>query len=359
MTARAALSPDGRLVRLAWADGRAAELGARWLFDHAREARDPVSGQRLQGLLEAGPRVLAVDCEGDLLRMLFAGSEHWRSVSLDDARPGQRAPSHTPWLRPAAILSAEPVAFNDFLADDGALLQALSRVTRFGLVLLDGAGRVPGSVERAVARFGFIRETNYGRIFDVRIEPSPSNLAFSGRGLELHTDNPYRDPPPTLQLLHALVADPAGGETLFVDGFAQAEALRTEAPEEFDLLARTPVRFSYTDASGARLSARAPVIDLAADGEIKAIRLNHRSLDLEPGGAEVERWYEAYLRFHRCVHAPDAAFERTLGPGEMVIFDNLRILHGRRPLTGGSPRWLQGCYADRDGLQATLARLEA
>ena len=31
-----------------------------------------------------------------------------------------------------------------------------------------------------VATFGFVRETNYGELFDVRIEPDPSNLAFTG-----------------------------------------------------------------------------------------------------------------------------------------------------------------------------------
>ena len=230
-------------------------------------------------------------------------------------------------------------------------------MARFGLVLLDGAGTEPGTVERAVERFGFVRETNYGRLFDVRIEPSPTNLAFSGRGLELHTDNPYRDPTPTLQLLHALVADPHGGETLFVDGFAQADRLRQEAPGDFEALSRTPVGFRYADPSGACWTAEAPIIELDASGAVRAIRLNHRALDLSPdiGG----RWYDAYLAFHRQAHEPGAAFERALRPGEMVIFDNRRILHGRRGLVGGSPRWLQGCYADRDGLWATLARLEA
>jgi gamma-butyrobetaine dioxygenase len=54
--------------------------------------------------------------------------------------------------------------------------------------------------------FGFVRETNYGRLFDVRVVPDPSNLAFTSREILPHTDNPYRDPVPTLQLLHRLRA---------------------------------------------------------------------------------------------------------------------------------------------------------
>jgi gamma-butyrobetaine dioxygenase len=49
--------------------------------------------------------------------------------------------------------------------------------------------------------------------------------------------------------------------------------------------------------------------------------------------------------------------QRKLAPGEMVIFDNRRVLHGRSAYGGGGRRWLQGCYAERDGLHATLSRL--
>ena len=52
----------------------------------------------------------------------------------------------------------------------------------------------------------------------------PVWLCDNAQALDLHTDNPYRDPVPTLQLLHAITADAGGGETLFVDGFAHAEA---------------------------------------------------------------------------------------------------------------------------------------
>jgi gamma-butyrobetaine dioxygenase len=354
------ITEGGRSLRIGWPDGEGAELGARWLLDHADGARDPVSGQRGAGALKLGDpvRIRAARIEGVVLRVELASGVTC-GVCLERLRRRDR-PRQDLWLTPELIAWAKPMGFDDYLSDEAALRETLSRVSRLGLARLDGAGAQPGAVERAVVRFGFIRETNYGRIFDVKITASPANLAFSDKGLELHTDNPYRDPPPTLQLLHAITADPEGGETVFVDGFAHAEALRREAPEDFDLLAHTRVRFSYAEASGARWMARAPVIELAADGEMLALRLNHRSLDLEPGGGDrTERWYDAYLGFQRRVHAPGAAFERALAPGEMVIFDNLRILHGRRPLTGGSPRWLQGCYADRDGLGATLKRLQA
>jgi gamma-butyrobetaine dioxygenase len=361
--ANAELVQDGRLVRVTWPDGLSREFAARWLFDHADEARDPVSGQRGGGAMAllGASRIEAVELDGQRLSVRYAPSGACRHVGLDRLRSGD-APSAHPlslWPTPGPIAEALPVSFEDFLSDDQALREVLSRVTQWGLAVLVGAGGDPEAVERAVARFGFVRETNYGRIFDVRIEPQPGNLAYTDQALDLHTDNPYRDPVPTLQLLHAITTDASGGETLFVDGFAHAEALRHEAPGAFEVLAQTPVRFTFAEDSGARWSFVSPVLGIDTNGAVVTVRLNHRSLDLVPGDpAAIEAWYDAYLSYYRRVHAPEAAYGRRLGPGEMVIFDNRRLLHGRSSLTSDSPRWLRGCYADLDGLAATLARVD-
>jgi len=360
MTARVALMDGGRRACVTWPDGVSREVAARWLFDHGDEARDPVSGQRGHGALSLyGPCAIeSAGIEGQALGARFS-SGAWRHIGLARLREASTPPPISLWPAPDPIAQAPPVRFDDYLGDDQALREVLSRVARWGLAVLDGAGADPDAVERAVARFGFIRETNYGRTFDVRIEPQPGNLAYTDQALDLHTDNPYRDPVPTLQLLHAIIADGAGGETLFADGFAHAEALRREAPGAFEVLSRTPARFTFAAKDGSRWSCETPVLHLDATGALEAVRLNHRSLDLAPGEpAALEAWYDAYLAFYRCVHAPGTAYERRLATGEMVIFDNRRIVHGRRSLTIESPRWLRGCYADYDGLAATLARVE-
>ncbi len=47
-----------------------------------------------------------------------------------------------------------------------------------------------------------------------------------------------------------------------------------------------------------------------------------------------------------------------LSPGESFIVDNTRVLHARKGYSGAGSRWLQGCYADKDGLLSTLAAIE-
>ena len=350
----------GARIELSWRGGRVTSAPAPWLFDMAEAGEGHASGHRRRGGLETiACAVQAAALDGSDVVLRFASEAADRRIPTA-AFCGDRAPGAGDeiehWPSPERLAETRPIEFDAYLADDGVLAQALQEVARLGIVFLADAGVRPLAVECAVARFGYIRETNYGRLFDVREEAAPSHLAYTASELELHTDNPYRDPAPTLQLLHVIEAADVGGESQFVDGFAQAEALRREAPNRFRVLTATPVEFAFTGSAGERYAATAPVIEVAPDGRLKALRVNHRAFRPPPlASGVVEAWYEAYLDLYQRLHAPAARLRRKLAPGDMVMFDNRRVLHGRSAY--GGRRWLQGCYAERDGLYATLSRL--
>jgi gamma-butyrobetaine dioxygenase len=264
-------------------------------------------------------------------------------------------------------------AWADYLADDAVRAQCLDAVAVTGFALLSGVDPEPGTVLRVAETFGFVRETNYGRLFDVRVVADPANLAFTSRAIAPHTDNPYRDPVPTLQLLHCLRDAPVGGDTGLVDGFAAAAALRAADPASFRVLAATPWPFAYADET-TELRAVQPLITLTADGRITAVRLNNRSLrplllPLDRAAAA----YAAYRAWAELLSRPEFLLTLRLAPGDCLVFDNTRVLHARTAFTapGGAPagddpssddpvpaeRHLQGCYADLDGLLSTLAVL--
>jgi gamma-butyrobetaine dioxygenase len=356
---------EGDLARLTWKDGFEGVFALAWLLDNALSGEAGVGGHRIRtarDLVDAGdPARLSVRndhlslslakdvrlCAGPVLRAF--------AEALDSA--GSTA-TRTPWPRGADMADRPAIPFPDYLTHDLTLERALGDVVTFGLVRLVGAGADSEVVDRAVARFGHIRETNYGRRFEVRTLTAPDHLAYTNRALEPHTDNPYRDPAPTLQLLHCRRNAGAGGATYFVDGLALAEDLRREDPDAFLRLATRQVPFAYRAASGAVYEARSPAIRLDADGAVRGLRVNHRALgqvDFAP--VETALWYRAYLRFVGAADAPDRRVTFHLAPGDLVIFDNERLLHGRTEITGPADRLLEGCYADRDGLLATLARL--
>ncbi len=217
-------------------------------------------------------------------------------------------------------------------------------VMQTGVALVDGLSTTPGTVLTFANTLGIVRETNYGDLFDVRAEPEPINLAYSSVALPLHTDNPYRDPAPTVQILHCLMPAADGGATRLADGWAAADQLRSEAPDAFDALSTTVVRFRFNGEPGVDLMAERPILDVGPDGVLRSIALNHRSLVTPLSG-------QLAASFAQLVRRLDAnAIELTLQPGEAIVFDNRRVLHARRGFDPTAGRHLQGCYIDIDAL---------
>jgi gamma-butyrobetaine dioxygenase len=69
-------------------------------------------------------------------------------------------------------------------------------------------------------------------------------------------------------------------------------------------------------------------------------------------------FYAAYRRWATLLARPGRTLTLPLRPGDCLVFDNTRILHGRTAFTGAGQRLLQGCYADLGGLASSLAVLE-
>src|SRR5262249_39085128 len=154
-------------------------------------------------------------------------------------------------------------------------LEWLETVSSRGIAFLNNVPAKEGQVSEVAKLAGWIRETNYGRVFDVRAIADPNNLAYTNSALGLHTDNPYREPVPGLQMLHCLRAAGEGGASLFADGFAVAEVLRAENPAAFQLLVSTPVRFSFRDAA-TEFTAERPILQQNSAGELQALHYNSR-----------------------------------------------------------------------------------
>lgn len=247
-------------------------------------------------------------------------------------------------------LRSFPRAVWSALPSDAELAGWVTDFLEYGFVILEQVAPVPRTILQVAATFGFTRETNFGAIFEVRSEPVATDLAYTSLPLDPHTDNPYRWPVPGVQLLHCLVNETSGGLSTLVDGFAAAEALRARDPEGFQVLTRTPVRFRYRDAT-TDLVASAPPIELDAAGRLMAIHFSPR-LDFVPLGTPqmLDGYYRARRAFDHLLRSPEFEIRFLLGPGELLMMDNRRLLHGR---TGFNPaeglRHLQGCYIDIDG----------
>lgn len=366
---------QGAALTTRWDDGATLRFHAIWLRDNAADegTRSPENGQRLITLhdIPAETRIVEADAQGEALAVTFGPEQKtvrygadWLRLNAYDRRRG-RAPGWLPeeletW--DGSLAAALPLGDFDQVSNSPAALRDwLGQVWRYGFAKLAGGPERSGALLEVAALFGFVRETNYGKWFEVRAEVDPTNLAYTGLGLQAHTDNPYRDPVPTLQILYCLENSAEGGESLVVDGFRAAERLRAEDAGAFDLLSRYCARFEYAGAEGVHLTARRPMIDLAPDGELTAVRFNNRSAAAitDVPFEVMADYYRAYRHLAGIVDDPAMAVSFKLAPGESFIVDNTRVLHARKGYSGGGTRWLQGCYADKDGLLSTLRVLES
>ncbi|MBB5874116.1 gamma-butyrobetaine dioxygenase [Allocatelliglobosispora scoriae] len=338
-----------------------APFPALWLRDNCDCAacRDPRSGQKLFGITDLPADLAVADTavDGDQVTVTFAPDGH---VSVFDAaflaRPAEADPRSEHAKADPGGTVAEG-SWPRFRSDPLHREHCLDAVLRLGSVLLRDVPVVPGAVLEAAAGFGYVRETNYGKIFEVRVEPAPTNLAFTSLAISPHTDNPYRDPVPTVQLLHCLVNDADGGESGLVDGFAAAAVLRAEDPAAFAILSTTPVTFRYADADTDLTSTR-PMIGVDPRGAIREIRFNNRSTQpLRLPRAELDAFYAAYRAFATIIARPELRVDLRLVPGDCLVFDNTRMLHARTAFTADGARHLQGCYADLDAVASNLAVL--
>jgi len=362
---------EARSVSLHWEDGQRNRFHYVWLRDNCRcdQCRHWQVGDRLldstQVPLDIRPQRVELKAPS-LLEIAWPPDGH---VSQFDVgwllahRPGQAVTvgqglRRTTWDGAFADRIPE-LTHERVTSNDSELLGWLRVLHEYGVSLIRHVPCRLGEVGRVAETIGCIRSSHYGTIFDVESKPKPNALAYTAHGLLPHTDLPYRELQPRLQLLHCLLFEAQGGDSQLVDGFHAAERLREAHSASFDLLASTAVTFRQLE-EGADLSIEAPMIGLDDDGRVDEIRFSNAKLQpFDVPEDQVISLYQAYFQFAELLRDPAHIIRLRLEPGDLLVFDNSRVLHGRTaydPQSGA--RHLQGCYVDSDDLLSRIRVLE-
>ena len=367
-TTKIIAAPD--LLTVEWSDGTASEFASVWLRDNLPEDRDSHNGQRLIDVADLPPRPRIRDAALQEAEVCVQWQDEDRTSSFslvwlrEHRISGQESPAPVaqPWFEGATLDPRASVAWKSLSiikTDAQERHYWLQRLLQDGIAFLSEVPAIESGILEAMGLMGRVAETNYGQVFDVRAVAQPENLAYTDLGLGLHTDNPYREPVPGFQALHTLIAAPEGGDSLFADGFALAEHLSQTAPEAYAVLTQTAVPFHYRS-STADLYAERPLIQLTCDGAVSAVHYNNRSVaPLRLLARECASFYAAYRQFANLLREPRFQVIAALKPGDLVLFDNQRILHGRTAFTSARhPRHLRGCYLTRDSVYSAAALLQ-
>ena len=130
--------------------------------------------------------------------------------------------------------------------------------------MIHGAPLTDNQCRKLANMIGFIKKTHYGEEFVVRAKDGTSNVAYLSTPLQIHTDLPYYEYKPGINLLHCLVqSESPGAFNLLTDGFYVAKRLQEEFPQHYHTLTETLINWSdYGEDGGKKFQKvyRAPVI---------------------------------------------------------------------------------------------------
>ncbi len=345
-------------LRVPLGEGDHADFHYRWLRHNCDRERHPQTGERTRCSSELAdeltPRRAALT--GETLEIEWAPDGHASRYSLAWLRahayaPGRQAPTPPSSELAPLLLAARGLPLT------AQISEALLRVRTHGAAVVqhDPDERSPPehATEAIVAAFEAaglrVISTHFGRIEDLRTDNTTNEntdqLGYTDAAIQLHTDQPFLDHPPRYQLLQGIRSADAGGENLLADARAAFRYLEATDAQAAELLASVPVRFHRKQRDFERLVV-APLVSRRGDDDFK-IRCSY--FTLAPHAlpfALVAEYYRAHDRFIRLLRDPRHHVRVKLEPGDWLIYDNHRTLHGRTGFTGA--RWVRGIYFDAD-----------
>ena len=249
--------------------------------------------------------------------------------------------------------------FNKNFFEEKIMYESLLDFYKYGFVIFENVPTKDNFIVNFANSIGSIRRTNFGEFFNVKSKPNPNDLAYTSLPLAPHTDNPYRKPVPCIQLLHCIENEVGGGLSTLVDGLAVTEELKKEHPTFFQILTKIKVRFQFVD-DNVVLEDWAEMIQLDENGRLKQVRFSPR-LDFVPlmDKEKLELYYAARNKISEMYNSEKFRIEFKLKPGDLLMMDNYRLLHGRTEYNANEGnRFLQGCYIDYDSTEGKLKHLK-
>jgi trimethyllysine dioxygenase len=359
------LSPGPSVLDVTWDDDVVTSYLWLWLRDHSHdpETLHPVSQQRL--LFTAGVPAditgVRAEVEGDALVVEWrdGGSSRLPLTFLESYRVPQTVPTRIDVDRvlwdATTIYPTPSVSYDEVMSSNEGTVRWLREVARWGFAFVTGTPATTAATEELVRRVAYVRESIFGGFWWFTADMKHDDLAYTNTELLAHTDGTYSHDGPGLQLLHCIeFLDPVGGDSTMVDGFRIAAELKEKFPEYYELLSSFSVPGQYIG-DGSHLMSSRPVFRHDQTGELVQVSFNNgdRAPFLLPPD-EQRAFYDALRAFEDLANDERLQWQHVLAPGEAMLFDNWRVLHGRKAYSG--TRTLCGAYLNHEDFESRLRR---
>ena len=338
-----------------------------WLRDHGHEPETlhPVTLQRQLDTAtvpaDISSTTAALTDDGATLEVVWSTGEHSRlplaflwqfraPCGAADAPPAERV--H--WDAATIAGRLPRIPYDAVMAGDAGLERWLATVETYGFCLVEGVPATPADSAALVRRIGYLRATIFGDFWDFTADLAKADTAYTTLELRPHTDGTYALDAPGLQFFHCLEFSGEGGESVLVDGFRIADEIRARDPEAHATLSVVEVTGQYIG-DGAHLMATRPVFRHEHGRLVQVTFNNYDRAPFRLPDAEMHAFYRALGAFERLANDPRLQWVHPLRPGEVLLFDNWRTLHGRRAYQG--TRRLCGAYLNREDFESRLRLL--
>lgn len=358
------IRPTDSCLHITWDDGVESWYPWLWLRDHAHDDATihPVTQQRQldTAALPSDLRASAATAGNGVVRITWKGVGEVSEVPVEFLRRFRSpqtariaaAPRPVLWDNAAIVEAPLDVAYEAVMDTDDGVRQWMSTVAIYGFAVVTGTPVTAAATEALIRRVGYVRETIFGGFWEFTADLSKADMAYTNLHLSAHTDGTYSHDAPGLQMLHCLYFDGTGGESMMVDGFKIADVLRSTEPGLFDVLSDVAIPGQYIG-DGAHLMAARPVFRHDHNGTL--VQVSYNNSDRAPfllSPDEMTKLYAAMRAFDHLANGESMQWRHVLRPGEALLFDNWRVLHGRHAYTG--KRTMCGAYLNHEDFESRL-----
>ena len=240
--------------------------------------------------------------------------------------------------------------FQNTITNDG-FKEFLEKLYKFGFVVIQNCKTEMSSVEKIANKIGYVRESIFGGLWSFESNNDMADSAYTQDELRPHTDSTYSNDAPGLQLLLCCHYEATGGESIMVDGFKIAEKIYKENRDLYTLLSEIEVTGQYIG-DGVFLEAKRPIFKLNSNKELVQVSFNNYDrAAFRMDDEKTLKFYDAIREFDLIANNREYQWRHILKPGELLIFNNWRILHGRGSFKGD--RKMSGCYINKEDFDSS------
>ena len=331
-----------------------------WLRDHAKDndSWDERSNQRKIFTAKLDPKLHIKKAEikdnGDSIDILWSDLKkniNYPSQFFLDSRNKFKKKKQN-----IILWSNKDIDTNVYISFDEAISERgyksfLKKLYKYGFVVIQNCKTEISSVEKIAKKIGYVRESIFGGLWSFESNEGKADSAYTQEELRPHTDSTYSNDAPGLQLLLCCHYKASGGESILVDGYKIAEKIKHDNEEIYHLLTNIEVTGQYVG-DGVSLEAKRPIFKLNSDQEL--IQVSFNNYDRAPfrmSEDKTKKFYKAIREFDIIANNKQYQWRRVLKPGELLIFNNWRILHGRSSFSG--ERKMSGCYINKEDFDSS------